>query len=150
MRIRVFVQNQAGSDVKHLHDERTLTLRDTTRVSRPYPWPYGFIPGTWADDDCCVDAFVITSRPLATGDIVTCEPFGLLEQIEDGEVDHNVLAVPVGEAAPEAAAVQGVLTEFIQHVFDHVEGKAMQVGRLLGRAEAEAHIAAHVAKDPSP
>ena len=52
-------------------------------VSHRYPFPYGFIIGTMAADECNVDCFVITKRELKTGGIVECEPIGLMEQIED-------------------------------------------------------------------
>jgi inorganic pyrophosphatase len=63
-----------------------------------------------------------------------------MEQIEDGAEDHNVVAVPVGEAAEITVEVEARLTDFVSHVFDHVEGKRIIVGRFLGRSEAEAHI----------
>jgi inorganic pyrophosphatase len=60
MNIRVFIQNEAGSHKKHYHDETTLTWKRTSDVSLPYPYPYGFIIGTAAEDGCNVDCFVIT------------------------------------------------------------------------------------------
>jgi inorganic pyrophosphatase len=40
---------------------------------------------------------VLTTALLRSGAVVACEPLGLLEQIEDGEVDHKVLAALDGE-----------------------------------------------------
>ncbi len=143
MQIDVFIENPAGSRTKHLHDERTLELRGATEVSRAYPWPYGFIPGTWAQDDCCVDCFVVTEQELARGDTIACEVVALLEQVEDGEVDHNVIAVPVDGTIDDLEAVRVRLTEFITHVFEHVPGKQIRVGALLDRTAALAHIREH-------
>jgi inorganic pyrophosphatase len=53
--MKVFIQNEAGSFIKHAHDEKTLEPRGATRVSRAYPFPYGFILGTTADDGLNVD-----------------------------------------------------------------------------------------------
>ncbi len=91
--IRVFIQNEAGSNQKHLHDEKTLAHKRMVIVSQAYPFPYGFVLDTTSEDGDNVDCFVITDRPLKTGTIVRCEPVGLLEQIEDGEADHNLLAL---------------------------------------------------------
>ena len=140
---QVFIQNEAGSDEKHYHDEKTLEWRGTVRVSRPYPYPYGFIVDTTSPDGCNVDCFVLTHRPLKTGEVVECEPLGLMEQIEDGQEDHNVLAKPDGEDTTVTWAVEAQLTEFVCHVFDHIDGKKIQVGRFLGASEAEAHVAAY-------
>ena len=121
--VEVFIQNERGSTHKNLHDEKTLTYRSTVRVSRPYPFPYGFILGTTSGDGDNLDCFVLTTRRLTTGTIIECEPLGLLEQIEDGEEDHNVLAAPSDErvASLEDAVTQ--LRAFIAHLFDHVPGR---------------------------
>lgn len=69
-----------------------------------------------------------------------------MEQIEDGQEDHNVLAALPGEDMRVDATVQAELTDFVAHVFDHVEGKGIAVGRFLGQEEAVAHISAHTDK----
>lgn len=106
MRIKVFVQNEAGSNLKNHHDEKTLTFEFSEHVSRPYPFPYGFLIGTTAQDGCNLDCYVVTGRQIRTGTIVECEPIGLMEQFEDGIEDHNVLAVPVGESAEVTETIQ--------------------------------------------
>lgn len=143
MTIRVFVQNEAGSNQKNYHDEKTLTLSHSRIVSHAYPFPYGFVIGTDAGDGCNVDCFVITDRPLRTGQIVECEPLGLMEQFEDGVEDHNVLARPLGEGWEVTRAVEVALTEHVLECFRHVEGKQMRVGRFLGGKDAEAHVVSH-------
>ena len=145
--IRVFIQNEAGSDQKHLHDEKTLEYKRTVTVSRPYPFPYGFILDTTSEDGDNLDCFVITKQPLKTGSLVECEPIALLEQIEDGEEDHNVLAALQGEAPEIDQAMMDTFREFTFHVFDHVPGKEIAVGRLLPREAAEQHIRACLAKN---
>jgi inorganic pyrophosphatase len=57
--MKVFIQKEAGSFTKNFHDEKTLTFVRTTRVSRAYPLPYGFILNTTGDDGLNVDCFVL-------------------------------------------------------------------------------------------
>ena len=97
--MRVFIENEAGSRRKNIYDERTLAHLGTVEVSAAYPFPYGFVLGTIGGDGDAVDCFVLTETPLRSGTIVECEPVGLLEQIEDGEIDHKVLAVLPGTDA---------------------------------------------------
>jgi inorganic pyrophosphatase len=143
MTIRVFVQNEAGSDRKNYHDEKTLVFRRSVVVSHKYPFPYGFIVGTDSGDDCNVDCYVITDRVLKIGQVVECEPIGLMEQFEDGVVDHNVLARLPNEDRNVSDDVVSALTEHVLECFQHVSGKRMSVGRFLGASDAHAHIASH-------
>jgi inorganic pyrophosphatase len=138
--MRVFIENEAGSVRKHVYDERTLMLLRSVEVSAAYPYPYGFVLGTIGGDGAAVDCFVLTQAPLASGAIVDCEPVGLLEQIEDGALDHKVLAALRGEDARVDEAVVARLKTFIAGVFAHVPGKRIEVERLLGRAAAEDYV----------
>ncbi len=141
--ISVFVQNEAGKDVKHSYNEKTLAYLGSQKVSRPYPFPYGFILDTTSDDGDNLDCFIITSRQLSRGTIVSCEPVALLEQIEDELPDHNVLAVlPDENMTVDNDAVER-LRDFILHVFEHVPGKKIGVGRLLDKQQALDLIACH-------
>lgn len=142
MLIDVFVQNEAGSNLKSYHDEKTLEFKFAKTVSRAYPYPYGFVIGTNASDGCNVDCFVITKRPLRAGETFECEAIALMEQTEDGTVDHNILAKLPEENIALTEEVQTVLTDFVLHVFRHVAGKQISVGRFLGVEQASAHIGA--------
>lgn len=138
--MRVFIENQAGSRRKNIYDERTLRHLRTIDVSASYPYPYGFVIGTVSGDDDAVDCFVLTSEPLIAGTTLECDPIGLLEQVEDGEVDHKILAVPSGGSATIDDAVVAALKEFISGVFSHVPNKRMEIGRLLDRNAAESYL----------
>ena len=144
MPIRVFVPNEAGSNRKNYHDEKTLEYRHSQVVSNAYPFPYGFILGTDGSDGCNVDCFVITSRRLRTGQIVDCEPIALMEQFEDGVDDHNVLARLLDEAVVLTEQLKQDLASHVLACFGHVDGKRMSVGRFLGAGDAYAHIASHL------
>jgi inorganic pyrophosphatase len=141
--MKAFVQNEAGSRIKHSHNEKTLELLGTSDVSRAYPFPYGFILDTTADDGLNVDCFFLTKKPLRTGQIVECEPIGLMEQVEDGKVDHNVLAVIPDEKRIVTKDVECALRDFVTHVFDHIPGKTIRVGEFRSREDAIEYISSH-------
>lgn len=134
--MKVFIENEAGSDQKNIFNETTLEYKKTYTVSRQYPFPYGFIPATTSGDGDCLDCFILTDKPLKSGTTVEAEPIGLMEQVEDGEEDHKILAVLVGEHFELADEIKAKLEDFTQHVFDHKEGKDMQVGNFYGRDKA--------------
>lgn len=131
MIVEVFIQNDAGSRVKHAYHEKTLAYLGAKPVSRAYPYPYGFILGTTSADGDNLDCFILTNRKLDRATTLACEPIALLEQIEDNVPDHNVLAVPVGEHFEGLDEAIARLREFVAHVFDHVPGKQIGTGRAL-------------------
>ncbi|MBK8948193.1 MAG: inorganic diphosphatase [Flavobacteriales bacterium] len=65
----------------------------------PYPANYGFIPGTRMDkaqggDGDAVDVFVLCEA-LPSGTVVDVEPIGVIELLDAGERDDNLVALPV-------------------------------------------------------
>lgn len=141
--IRVFIENERGSDRKNTYNEATLTWLSAATVSSRYPFPYGFVIGTKSGDGDAVDCFVLTEQLLAAGSIVDCRAVGLLEQIEDGEIDHKILAaLPASEPAIDAALHER-LREFVSTVFGHVPGKTLEVGQILGVEDAIDFIDRH-------
>jgi len=140
--MRVLIENEAGSQTKHLYDEQSFKLLSTRTVRLAYPFPYGFIIGTRSGDRMALDCFLLTNGVIGSGEIVEAEPIGMFEQIEDDEQDHNILAVLFGESFDVTAQVQDTLRNFVLNVFADIPGKRMAVGRFLGRESALSLIAA--------
>jgi len=139
--IKVCVQADAGSAEKNLYDEKTLEYKETRQISQPYyPYPYGFIIGTRVQDGDAVDCYIITRDSLKPGTIVECEPVGLLEQNEDAEIDHKVLAALPGQSVEVDQALQKELQDFIYAVFAQYPEVHIRVGKILAREAALRHI----------
>ena len=79
---------------------------------------------------------MLTNRALGRGDVVACSVVGLMEQLEDGKQDHNILAALVGESVLLTESVKSELKSFVTHVFDNQIGKSIDVGEFLDVAEA--------------
>ena len=147
--MKVFIENEAGSNQKNLYNEKTLVYRKTVTVSREYPYPYGFILDTISGDGDNLDCFITTDAKLETGQVYECEPLGLMEQLESAwspekgnelKNDHNILTCLNAESVEVTEEVKSRLTDFVSHVFDHIEGKVVIVGSFLGREKAEQEI----------
>lgn len=145
--MKVFIENEAGSLVKNLHDEKSLKFKGTECVSRPYPFAYGFVANTCAEDGDNVDCFVLSDAELKRGQIIDCEPIALMQQIEDGQIDHKILASTTGREVLITEAVRQSLVEFSTHVFDHIPGKTMQIGNFLDREAALDHLRQHESRE---
>ena len=141
--MKVFIENEAGSDQKNIYDEKTLEYKKTYTVSRKYPFAYGFILNTTSGDGDNFDCFIITDKPLKTGQTVECKPVGIMEQFEDkdSKEDHNILANLSGEDIPVIGEIKEKLTEFVLHVFDHKPEKIVKIGNFLNKVEAEKYWA---------
>lgn len=138
--LQVFIEAEVGSCNRHLYNEQTLEYKGTRRVARPYPYPYGFIMGTSGADGGNVDCYLITNERLTSGTIVECEPLALLEQHEDGEVDHKILAAIPGQDVEVGQELLQELRDFIYAVFAEFPEARVRVGPLLPREAALHHI----------
>jgi len=146
--MKVFIENEAGSDQKNIYDEKTLKYKKTYTVSRKYPFPYGFILDTTSGDGDNLDCFIITDKELKTGQTVECKAIGLMEQFEDedNKEDHNVLGKLDSEEITITPQIQEKLTEFVLHVFDHKPEKIVKVGEFFDEGYTKEYIKKYLDK----
>ena len=142
--VKVCIQVTAGSSDVHTYNEKTLDFKRTVRISQPYPYPYGFILGTTAEDGDNLDCYLITGEGVDPGAIVECEPIGLLEQHEGEEVDHKILAALPGQDVSLSKELFQELQDFIYTVFAEFPETRVRVGPLRSREAALRHIQAHL------
>jgi inorganic pyrophosphatase len=138
--IKMLIQIEAGSCDRNVYNEKTLEYIKTSHGSHPYPYPYGFIVGTSAEDGACVDCYLVTKNKVEAGSIVECEPIGLLEQHEGDEIDHKVLAVLPGEDTKLDQVVLEELQTFIKRIFSEFPGMNVRVGPVHPREAALHHL----------
>ena len=98
----------------------------TASVVGAYPYPYGFIPNTKAEDGDCLDCYLLTERDVDRGQLYECEVVGLMEVWENDEEDHKVLL----RFPDERFTLQGeTLKRFEESA---IPGSKTRVGRFLG------------------
>ena len=142
MLIEIVIECAAGATVRQRLDEQTLELRVVREVSTPYPYAYGFVPGTAGPDGDCLDCYVLAGRPLQPGERVRGVLQGLMEQFEgpDEEIDHKLLAALEGEPGAWDAATRQSLEAFIYRLFSKPAGYPVRVGRFLDQDGAQAYF----------
>jgi inorganic pyrophosphatase len=100
--IRVVVESPRGATVKIKYDAALGVMS----VSRPlplglsYPYDWGFVPGTRAEDGDPVDALVYWDVPSYPGVVVPCRAIALVRLEQDSKTtgrvrNDRILAVPV-------------------------------------------------------
>ena len=97
---RMVVENPRGAEGKYeLNKELGIVELDRILAApMPFPFEYGFIPGTWSCfDDDPLDIMAI--MPIATfpGCLLDVRVIGMFRMMDTGEEDNKILAVCKGD-----------------------------------------------------
>ena len=97
--INVFIEIPAGVSVKYEIDKDSgiIFVDRFLYTEMEYPFNYGFIPNTLADDGDPVDVLVLSSKPVVPGVVIPSRPIGMLEMEDEAGIDNKVIAVPMGK-----------------------------------------------------
>lgn len=150
--INVYVEIPQGSSIKYELDKESgvIMVDRFAYTAMFYPFNYGFVPGTHAEDGDPIDVLVISSYSVAPGTMIPSRPIGMLEMEDEAGIDTKILAVPTVKVDPFFANVRDVsdldeaTKKKIQHFFNHYKeiepGKWVKTKRFLGKEEAEEAI----------
>jgi len=146
--VNVFIEIPQGSSIKYELDKKSgVVMVDRFNFSAMfYPFNYGFIPGTKAEDGDPTDVLVISSYSVAPGTVIPSRPIGMLEMEDEAGIDTKIIAVPTLKVDPFFAKINDVsdLDEMtkkkIQHFFNHYKelepNKWVKTKSFLGKEEA--------------
>ncbi len=146
--IYVVVEIPQGSGIKYELDKDTgvIFVDRFLFTAMYYPFNYGFIPQTLADDGDPVDVLVISREPVVPGSVIRCRPIGMLEMRDEEGIDTKLIAVPHEKLDPTYADIKTVdqlpeiIREKIKHFFEHYKelepGKWVKVENWKGLQDA--------------
>lgn len=147
--INVFIEISRGSSIKYELDKDSgvLAVDRLLYTSMAYPFNYGFIPNTHAEDGDPLDVLLITSTPLFSGTFTPARPIGMLEMEDEGGMDHKIIAVPTAKIDPELSDINEVndlgehLKSKIKHFFETYKqlepNKWVKIKDFLDKSRAE-------------
>ena len=94
--INVLIEIPGGSKNKYEFDKdmNAFALDRVLFASVRYPFDYGFVPNTLADDGDPLDGMVMMDEPTFPGCVIAARPIGMLEMIDGGDRDEKILCVP--------------------------------------------------------
>ena len=97
--VNLVVEIPAGSRNKYEYceDAGIMALDRVLHSSVRYPFDYGFVPNTLADDGAPLDAMVIMQEPTFAGCLIKARPIGVLDMHDSGAYDGKLLCVPVAD-----------------------------------------------------
>ena len=97
--VNLLVEIPAGSRNKYEYSAAAgvMVLDRVMHASMRYPFDYGFIPNTLAEDGSPLDAMVVMAEPTFAGCLIQARPIGLLDLNDHGAYDGKILCVPAAD-----------------------------------------------------
>lgn len=85
--LRVVIETPKGSRNKFAFnaDDRIFELKKVLPAGMTFPYDFGFVPSTEADDGDPVDVLVLMDEPAFPGCVLKCRPIGVIQ----GEQGHK-------------------------------------------------------------
>jgi inorganic pyrophosphatase len=147
--IQVVVETPKGCRNKYSfdQDERIFALKKVLPAGMAFPYDFGFIPSTKAEDGDPVDVLVLMDEPAFPGCLLKCRPIGVIEgeQGKKGEKERNDRIVAIEQSNHRWAHVKHIddlgkhfikeLEEFFVN-YHELTGKKYKVIDIRGPGEA--------------
>jgi inorganic pyrophosphatase len=128
--VHAIIETPRDTRQKYAFEPKYGTFRLTTLLPDGLAWPYdyGFIPQTLADDGDPLDILNMTEVPSFTGCLVECRILGIVKLKKDGVRNDRVIAAPSrlkGVSQPTdtwddeddipAATVEGIIRFLVEY-----------------------------------
>lgn len=101
--IQVVIETPRGSRNKYKYDEKLhlFRLNSVLPAGSVFPYDFGYVPGTKAEDGDPIDVLVLMDQSAFTGCVVEVRLIGVIEaeQTEDGKTERNDRLVAVANDA---------------------------------------------------
>ncbi len=149
MEIDVLIEISKNSNVKYELDKEKNRIRVDRFLytSMVFPFNYGFIPETLADDGDPVDVIVLSYGEILPGSLIKVKPIGMLEMEDEAGKDEKIIAVPKEKIDPfwgkyeNIEEIPQIYKDQIKHFFENYKtlepGKWVKLKDWLGKDKAE-------------
>ena len=150
--INVVIEIPANSSVKYEVEKASgaIFVDRFLFTAMYYPFNYGFIPKTHADDGDPVDVLVLGNQPVYPGAVIRSRPIGMLIMEDEAGMDEKVLAVPVSKLdksfddIKDISDLPEITKDKIKHFFEHYKdlepGKWVKLKDWKNASEAKEYI----------
>ena len=148
-KFNVIIEISQGSHDKYEYDEEldVIKLDRVLFSAQRYPYNYGFIPETRADDGDHTDIVLFSTNPIFPGAVVEARAIGFMNMEDSGEIDNKILAVPTED--PRFTHVKS-LADLPEHspkeiknffeTYKILENKSVKVGEFEDASKAREYI----------
>lgn len=147
--LRVVIETPKGSRNKFAFDpkEHIFELKKVLPAGMAFPYDFGFVPSTEAEDGDPIDVLVLMDEPAFPGCVLTCRPIGVIEgeQVDKKDTERNDRIIAIEQDAHSWADIKTIddlgkefcreLEEFFVN-YHKLTGKQYRVLGLKGSAQA--------------
>ena len=122
--VNVIVETPRGSRNKYAFSEDlgVFELHRVLPAGSDFPYDFGFVPNTLAEDGDPIDVLLLMDQPAVPGCLVKARVVGILEatQKEDGRKERNDRVIAVAKDAHDYSNVR-TLDDINPHLLDELE-----------------------------
>jgi inorganic pyrophosphatase len=151
--IQVIIETPKGSRNKYAFDpeQKVYELKRVLPAGMAFPYDFGFIPSTTAEDGDPVDVLVLMDEPAFPGCLLKCRPIGIIEakQGKKDKIERNDRIIAIEQANHSFAHVKHVddlgkkfvkeLEEFFVN-YHQLSGKEYRILDVKGPGEASRRL----------
>jgi inorganic pyrophosphatase len=110
--LRVVIETPKGSRNKFAFNpkQHIFELKKVLPAGMTFPYDFGFVPSTEADDGDPIDVLVLMDEPAFPGCVLTCRPVGVIEgeQVDKKTKERNDRIIAVEQDAHSWADINTV------------------------------------------
>lgn len=108
--VNVFVEIPKDNNIKYELDKESgvIMVDRFLYTAMQYPFNYGFVPNTLAEDGDPLDILVLSEYQVFPGTVIPSVVIGMLEMEDEEGIDTKVLAVPTAKIDPLFGSFQDI------------------------------------------
>ena len=146
--VNVLIEIPKGSRIKYEYDKETQRMICDRVLSTPFSYffNYGYVPNTLSEDGDPIDAVVLMEESLFPGCSIRCRILGYLETKDEKGIDPKLILCPITKIDSShdnwrdildvSVSVLNKIKHFFEHYKDLEDGKFVEVGDFVGKADA--------------
>ncbi len=133
--VNVFIEIPKDGNIKYELDKETgvIFVDRFLYTAMNYPFNYGFVPNTLAEDGDPIDVLVLSEQAVVPGVVIPSQVIGMLEMEDEEGIDTKILAVPSKKVDPlfgaysDIADVPDAIKNKLRHFFENY--KTLEPGK---------------------
>ena len=134
--LQVVIETPKNSRNKYAfdHDRHVIVLRKVLPAGMVFPYDFGFVPSTLAEDGDPVDVLLLMDEPAFPGCVVNARAIGVIEgedELDGGRKQRNDRLLAVASASHTFEDLQ-TIEELPKHLLDSIREFFVNYPQLLG------------------